>query len=243
MGYQGLEKIFTLNELYFPSPTKFNDPFDCKTAFCFNNCNENDFQAYIGGIKDYILKNNINVDLNKKIEGIDNKYYQRSIIDSYTVFLNEINKPLGIFCLSERPDDIIMWSHYADGHKGLVLQFDKAGLESYGYCKKVEYSKDYPTLRDLNESKSSDEGIAKLFLLRKADHWSYEAEWRMIINIINGKRIVKFPKEILTGVIFGCQADEKYKEKVSEWIDSSKMQVKIYEAVKDEESYSLKISL
>ena len=150
---------------------------------------------------------------------------------------------MGILCLSETPDDIIMWSHYADGHKGLVLQFDKDRLESYGYCKKVEYYKDYPTLRDLNESKLSNEGMTKLFLLRKANHWSYEAEWRMIINIINGQRIVKFPKEILIGVIFGCQMHKKDKEKVREWIDSSNMQVKIYEAVKDEESYSLKISL
>ena len=55
---------------------------------------------------------------------------------------------------------------YADGHKGLVLQFDKDRLESYGYCKKVEYYKDYPTLRDLNESKLSNEGMTKLFFLR-----------------------------------------------------------------------------
>src|SRR4030067_1785263 len=115
---------------------------------------------------------------------------------------------------------------YADVHKGLVLQFDKARLESYGYCKKVEYYKDYPTLRDLNESKLSDEGMTKLFLLRKATHWSYEAEWRMIINIISGQRIVKFPKELLIGVIFGCQMQMNDKEKVRKWIDSSKIQVK-----------------
>ena len=29
----------------------------------------------------------------------------------------------GVCCFSEKKDDILMWSHYADGHKGFCLEF------------------------------------------------------------------------------------------------------------------------
>src|SRR5262245_59635752 len=34
------------------------------------------------------------------------------------------NHAFGIFCVSERADDILLWSHYIDGHRGFVLGFD-----------------------------------------------------------------------------------------------------------------------
>lgn len=35
MRYEGLEKIFMHNEIYFPLRSELNDPFDCKTVFGF----------------------------------------------------------------------------------------------------------------------------------------------------------------------------------------------------------------
>src|SRR5664279_1436174 len=33
-------------------------------------------------------------------------------------------EPNGIFCLSERKDNLHMWTQYADGHKGIVVEFE-----------------------------------------------------------------------------------------------------------------------
>lgn len=30
----------------------------------------------------------------------------------------------GILCLAEAPDNLLMWAHYADCHRGFVVQFD-----------------------------------------------------------------------------------------------------------------------
>ncbi|KNE87154.1 hypothetical protein PSTG_19467, partial [Puccinia striiformis f. sp. tritici PST-78] len=35
-----------------------------------------------------------------------------------------LNKSIGIFCLSEKPDSELMWSHYADSHQGFVIEFE-----------------------------------------------------------------------------------------------------------------------
>src|SRR5207302_2679902 len=35
-----------------------------------------------------------------------------------------INKHIGVLCLTEVPDSQLMWSHYAGSHKGFVIEFD-----------------------------------------------------------------------------------------------------------------------
>src|ERR1035441_3397334 len=30
----------------------------------------------------------------------------------------------GIICFTERPDSLLMWGHYTDGHRGFVVEFD-----------------------------------------------------------------------------------------------------------------------
>jgi hypothetical protein len=34
---------------------------------------------------------------------------------------------VGIYCVSTNYDDVLMWSHYADSHKGICLEFDGFG--------------------------------------------------------------------------------------------------------------------
>src|SRR5437870_5816759 len=36
-----------------------------------------------------------------------------------------VNENLGAFCLTEKPDDLLMWAHYADHHRGAILEFDQ----------------------------------------------------------------------------------------------------------------------
>ena len=31
----------------------------------------------------------------------------------------------GILCLTSNPDSVVMWSHYADKHRGIVIEFDR----------------------------------------------------------------------------------------------------------------------
>ena len=60
---------------------------------------------------------------------------------------------MGVFCLSERCDSILMWSHYADCHKGVCIGFDTTYFKQ-PHIQKIRYNSEYP---NLNYYKSSPE--------------------------------------------------------------------------------------
>lgn len=158
----------------------------------------------------------------------------------------EMNTELGVLSLSKLPLDIIMWSHYGDNHRGIVLEFDKSRLQSdsnYPYCEPVDYDNNVMTLRDMNTKKSEE--LARLILLRKAGQWRYEKEWKIIVDPtlrqdIRNCRTYKFPKLALTGVIFGCQMTSQDKYAVHTWLKAGNHEARIYQAIRDNSSYTLR---
>ena len=58
---------------------------------------------------------------------------------------------IGIFSLSKVPDNILMWSHYADSHKGIVLEFDS----NHAYFNKFKYENSLQITR-----RKTDQAIA-----------------------------------------------------------------------------------
>ena len=157
-------------------------------------------------------------------------------------------RPLGILCFSSSPDDILMWSHYSCYHSGIVLRFSKEEILSYfPNCKDVTYEDDFPKVKEYNSAiKRNNDDIHKMFLLRKSDRWRYEGEWRAFIEPqkrqdYTGSRLVKFPKEMIKAVIYGCEMrdedkltiDKLHKEKLTEMV--------VYNAVRDVKSFGLRI--
>ena len=65
---------------------------------------------------------------------------------------DEVYNRVGILSLSETPDNLLMWAHYAEGHRGFVLMFDgchdffKGDRSVFGFEKpeRVEYSSERP---------------------------------------------------------------------------------------------------
>jgi len=59
--------------------------------------------------------------------------------------LDWISKKMGLVCLSEESNHTLLWSHYTDGHKGMVLEFDT----SHEYFKQFQSSKKcHTTIRE-----------------------------------------------------------------------------------------------
>jgi len=117
-------------------------------------------------------------------------------------------KELGVVCFSEINNDILMWSHYADGHSGFCIEFERSDnndLGKWDYCLPVTYdaveapSFDPPCL----EERAS---VAKI-VSSKAPNWSYEKEWRLIISREFADGLISLPARI-TAVIFGCKMDD-----------------------------------
>lgn len=257
MSSRGLSRIFTHCELYFASPTQFNDPFDCNPPFSNGNSVDDlrsHFQkAFPATLKSLGVKLD-NQQMQAKIEEkivaiIHTDSFQSVIAQPFINTCFEENSELGVLCLSESPDDIIMWSHYADGHRGIVLQFDKEELESvpdFSYFKEVEYKNNILTLRDLNNYTGAPNELARLILLMKTERWSYENEWRIIVDPSGRKdvpncRILTYPKKALTGVIFGCNMTPQDRYTVQMWLKDGNQKAHVHQAIKETGAYSLRI--
>lgn len=80
---------------------------------------------------------------------------------------------VGVISFTEAIDNIIMWSHYADAHKGMAIGFDPKH-EFFKELERIRYTTQRPNLR----KEFSTFWGPELFF--KSDQWIYEKEWRII---------------------------------------------------------------
>lgn len=233
-------RIFTDNELYFSSKNQFNDPFDCKFGYSFT-ATKPEIKKYFKAMLDRSRP-----DLNRrqkkrwiveqmKTFNLNDPDLERMMIEG----TDEIISGIGICSLTEVPDDILMWSHYADSHKGFCIKLlddEKERFIQGTY--QVSYSDEFPIVNPIRDD--VDVRMNKT-LLTKAKHWDYEKEWRTIDHE-KGTGIKKFPPHLLVGVIFGCKMTENHKEKIREWCADRGHSVTFYQAQEASHTYSLEIT-
>jgi hypothetical protein len=82
-----------------------------------------------------------------------------------------------VSCFTDRPDSMLMWSHYGAEHRGLCVGYNLYDLIEKYDCFPVIYSKTMPKTEnaDINIPNS----LLK-YILTKSDEWSYEHEWRIV---------------------------------------------------------------
>lgn len=124
----------------------------------------------------------------------------------------KITSSMGIFCLSEVNDDILMWSHYANGHTGVCLEYSTSNSKLFG-CEitKIEYAEDYPFFSNRDEINME---WTKKFISTKSKRWEYEKEWRIFYK---EHGLQQASNEELTGVILGAAISKEHLNKVVTW--------------------------
>lgn len=115
-------------------------------------------------------------------------------------FRNNFSRKYAILSLTRAPLNRLMWSHYADSHKGMVIGIDvkKAGLENIDkyiipaqrgemiYLNSAPQKNNCFTQRTLMEIGTSEfnwqnqEQLLKQAFLYKGLHWAYEEEVRVV---------------------------------------------------------------
>ncbi len=139
--------------------------------------------------------------------------------------INRLLNTLGIFSLSEVPDDLLMWAHYAANHTGFVLEFDDANVwfwaqrpkgDDCGNLRKVSYA-DQPSSGCLAELKAPEVFYAK------GKKWEYEREWRIIRPLVEsstspseGVFLFDLPATVVTGVIAGLRTSGESLQELQE---------------------------
>jgi hypothetical protein len=188
-----IEQILADNKLWFSSPASFNDPFDCKVG-------------PLGAYDPAFLKALI---ANRAATGVMPSAAEARLAEGDAGAYVEVAAQLqqrvdqcGILSLCEDRDNILLWSHYADMHRGICLEFATEKWPALkNYVLPVIYSHQRPSTNFTQgwDKRRFFQDIA----LTKHKSWCYEREWRCIE--LKGKGLVNFPAAALTSVVFGCQ--------------------------------------
>ena len=139
------------------------------------------------------------------------------------------------YCMTTEPDNILMWSHYADSHKGVCLKFDLLqDLDTFSLTVPVDYNSEYPEFDTLN----GNPGIN--IITRKSLDWAYEHEHRTVKIKEHGLHQIN--KEALVEIIFGCRTLMRNKTKIRNLVKNNGFNcVSFSEAVVNPEAYKLDI--
>jgi hypothetical protein len=83
-----------------------------------------------------------------------------------------------VLCLTTKPDNLLMWAHYASNHSGICIGFD-SGLPPFDAAREVKYAEERPSVAVLHQDRPYAEVLEQV-LFTKSRHWEYEAEWRCV---------------------------------------------------------------
>lgn len=205
-------KYLISNEVYFSKTSDFNDPFDG--------------QILPGNLLDDLKGMNIDV--------------SNSPLAKHNDYLAVRLNGFSVFCMSEKNDDILMWSHYADSHKGICFGF-KENLERYIpneapiYSSEVDYIDRHPYIdvyNDINSGRVYNSGdqfkdlcniarnLLNASLTKKHISWKYEKEIRVISEEGAGPR--SFSPEALESVVLGMNVSSGDEQIVKELLKDKK---------------------
>ena len=128
------KRVLTDKEIFFASPDLFNDPFDCSIPFRYDKLSKRQLMEMMEGHlkeREPNLTNRERWELVKK-RFSDPRFMNTEYLNWYGGWGKEyIAKNFGIFSLSRIQKHIVMWSHYADAHKGFCVGFEVDKLKKY----------------------------------------------------------------------------------------------------------------
>lgn len=235
-------RLISKQEIYFPRPSEFNDPFDGNIPvrwdlMTYEECLE----------KNLDLINTVHKDKDQRLV----REYAKKVTDEKTLWhpdklakerpeqLKKWNSIIGLFSLSTVPDNILMWSHYSFNHTGFVVGLDTKSLINaydFDYMEPIIYQSEYPIISGLDDAQ-----FHKKFFY-KSSLWSYEKEWRISKTHIK-QRIIKLHRETINKIIIGCGIDLEQSKGMIKFVKKHLgNNIPIYKASKDENNFELVIN-
>jgi hypothetical protein len=137
---------------------------------------------------------------------------------------SHINSLLAMSFLEKKDprENILMWSHYADSHRGFVIEFDKDFI-SEAELHKVRYSNE----RDLLTFEDIDDNDFHKVFYKKSEEWAYEQEYRAVLPLNkaddvkdNKYHLFKFRKKSVRSITFGCAMSQNNKDLIINMIEN-----------------------
>lgn len=190
------------NLLWLSHPSRFNDPFDCAEAMIYSRPAEVKSDIFYDAFLNFndVQMMEFAQDLVAAERSAENPDL---VLPKNVYFHGQLSAANGVTCFSELSNHLLMWSHYADSHRGFCLEFSTDYPPFREQLFQVSYETRMPTVVP------SERDFGKLFDLRgfiliKAREWQYEKEWRIVSSLSN--TTIAYPPEALKRILIGAKA-------------------------------------
>lgn len=216
------------SSLYFSSPDKLNDPFDCKIDIKKALMTA----AYkIGANGNHILFQMAN---------------DSSRIGNFIEYMSG----LGVCSFSitdlKKYGQTLMWSHYAHNHEGVCIEYNitKEFLEKNNDhvmgIADVVYEEDF-LINAIGKINSENESnlwidLAKIFLMCKSPSWEYEQEARIVSYKAGNMRI---PKDYISKITFGINTSDDDISLIQEIANKFNSNIKLFRSIKSSREFEI----
>jgi len=233
-----LEDLFLNRNLYHSLPEKLNDPFECKPLFSVKNTPHQQYllrKSLMDLVKrrghsnsqarDIVSKNMLNPDKLKQD-------LSESILNIY--------QEIRVCCFTTTNTNLLLWSHYANSHKGLCVEFDSTHAP-INITYKVKYQEHYPTISYPLER---DQTIFKPILV-KSPEWSYENEFRSIMHPSAPSQPPQtdtcyiLDSKTIKAVYFGANILKENRNRIIDMINRGPFKPTLWQSEINKNSYSL----
>jgi hypothetical protein len=241
-------RLLTEAEIYYSDPNRFNDPMDCNPTVEIDVDREALQKLCYGYLCETRTHDNT-------MAVIKNCYYMSTEYGDYKqndtylkkLLAREIERCLykemsakGVLSLSKTWKSPLMWSHYADEHRGFCIEYDTTQiahpeLAAVGYRSPRSVKTSDLIEWKLHRSSEARHRVHNTFFFAKAPEWKYEKEWRDIYPS-SGAHDTGF---MITAVYFGLRCDPAVMTSVVK-LYSHDRRVQFFEIYPKDDSFGLK---
>ncbi len=245
------QSILLNNQLFLASPEDFNDPFDCRINSNFKLLTKEEEDKYINelAIKGFGESEKRGKDFRKVLQDFEKRFSDKKTFqkEANSLLYEYQDESYAIFSCAMKWNNILMWSHYANHHKGFCVGFWAEKMKDtriFGKLGEVRYSQSYPKIKP-RVAKKDDKLIYNSFLEThtKAKDWVYESEYRFMSNHFPKKltfkdRLISISDDLFAEIILGINISPKDKNEILNICRAKK--IRIYQAEKVDFKFKMK---
>ncbi|GAB3223631.1 DUF2971 domain-containing protein [Hymenobacter seoulensis] len=226
-SFSGAKATLEKSTFRFTYPLEFNDPFDCNLMIL-------DYEKTAEAVQDFTKASK-----QAGLSRASRRRFLRSLDKRGTfkhiwrnVVLEKIYQSK-VTCFSKTYKNTLMWSHYADQHKDICLEFNADIPKSTILHGKpmMMFNVNYDRTERINYNLNKTAAIIGLFT-RKSSDWHYEEEVRIIM--LDPEAFHVFDNQFLTGIIFGCRTPKSEKEEILQLLKKHGYQIEVRQAERGE---------
>lgn len=251
-------RTVTHHELWFTSARAFNDPFDTALSYDFDGTPKSTMlrwaNAAIKRTNPELPRTERRRLARERVRAI--RRDPEEILSAEDRHRERLHSHFGIHCLSEERDNLLLWAHYSDSHRGFCVGFSTDAIQRMREAEfiargrliefaKMRYESAAPRINfyETMLEPASRTDIDAL-ILTKSDHWDYEREWRLILlseEAIGPGIGISLPPEAVTEVVLGCRILPENRDRLLEAVAQYCPTADVHQAQRDRREFRLNL--